>query len=89
MIDGAYLEADEGGWVLVLDDSMGTHAFPCDPQLIEDALRPWRMHELEGEVVAAERRAALRGYECADPEGAFVEMMRESADVLKKRDRES
>ena len=38
MIDSAYLESDEGGWVLVLEDMNGTHLFPCDPQLIEDAV---------------------------------------------------
>ena len=94
MIENAYLESDEGSWVLVLEDVNGTHLFPCDPQLIEDALKPWRLHELEGEIVRREYVAAgrpswdeyVRAQARTDPE--FAEIALEGADLARKMIRE-
>ena len=101
MIDHAYLESDEGRWVLVLEDDFGTHSFQVEPEMIELALAPWRDHVLEGEIVRREFEAAgrpswakhmadakLTRYECSDPEGDWQEMLREQADLLRKRERE-
>ena len=92
MIDHAYLASDEGTWTLVLEDQNGTHLFPCEPALLDDALAPWRAHEFEAEVVRAEREAAGRqpwaAFACVSPEDDWVEMMREQGDLLRKRERE-
>ena len=95
MIDAAYLESDEGGWVLVIDDLNGTHHFPCDPALVEAALQPWKMHMLEGEIVRQERVAAgnvtwgefKRSQARTDPE--WSEQLAESADFFRKYEREN
>ena len=94
MIDAATLESDESGWILVLEDLNGTHLFPCDPALIEAALQPWRMHELEGELVRREFEASGRvswdeyraAQERTDPE--WADGLAEAADLARKRDRE-
>ena len=96
MVDDIRLESDEGHWTLVLDDVNGTHVFPVDPQMVDDALNPWRMHELEGEAARREMerltwdpwKSAAEAYSCHDPEGDFVEMLREQGDALKTRRKE-
>lgn len=95
MIDNAYLEADEGTWVLILEDAFGTHQFPCDPELLDSALGPWRQHIAEGEAVRRERIAAggiswreyMESQARNDPD--WAEALRESADLLRKSERES
>jgi hypothetical protein len=94
MIDAAYLEPDEGGWSLILDDSFGTHAFRVDPEILDDALRPWREHQAEGEAVRREYLASGRmgwdeyrkATERFDPDAA--DDMLEQADLLRKIERE-
>lgn len=92
MIDAAYLVTDEGSWTLVLEDSFGTHSFPCDPQLIEDALEPWRWQMAEAEAVRQERIAVGRpswdeyAQVLSDADG---EQIRELADHFRKAARES
>jgi hypothetical protein len=98
MIDAAYLEPDEGGWSLILDDSFGTHAFRVDPEILDDALKSWREHVAEGEAVRAEYEASGRqpwdeykaAQERMDPEYAdeIAERLRVQADLLRKIERE-
>ena len=95
MIDAAYLECEMEGWVLVIEDLNGTHIFPCDPQLIEDALHPYRMHVLEGEAVRREREGAggvsweefRRSQARMDPE--WAEELAESVDLMRKQAKEN
>ena len=79
------------GWVLVIEDLNGTHHFPCDPQLIEDALLPYREHVAEGESVRREFEAAGRisweQYRVSQTrmEPDLWDEMRESADLMRKQ----
>lgn len=83
-------------WKLVLDDDFGTHEFVVDPAMLDEALREWRYAELEAEVVRRERASAggvswqayRDGFACHDPEGSYVEMLAEQADLARKRERE-
>jgi hypothetical protein len=95
VIDAAYLEPDEGGWVLVLEDDFGTHSFRVDPEMVETALQPWRDHVLEGELVRREFEASGRmSWESykesqARTEPDLWDEMRAGADHMRKYAKES
>jgi hypothetical protein len=94
VIDRISLDNDMGDYTLLLEDSFGTHHFHVDPDMLLEACQGYVEHLAVGESVRADHAAYKRtgylpAYVCPDPEGDWIEMQREQADLLRKRVREN